>query len=151
MQMLREHKCLHRLLYPGKLSITIDGETMIFQCKTKFKHYLSTNPDLQRIPEAKIQHKEGIYTQETQEINHLPTNLKEENLTYIIHPLWISIWLLLRTLEISLHQDQAVPLLGLCQKDVPPYHSDTSPTLLVAALFLLLKDWKNPRCHSTEE
>ncbi len=48
-QTLREHKCQPRLLYPAKLSITIDGETKVFHDKTKFTHYLSTNPALQRI------------------------------------------------------------------------------------------------------
>jgi hypothetical protein len=32
-----------------KLSITIDGKTKVFHDKTKFTHYLSTNPALQRI------------------------------------------------------------------------------------------------------
>ena len=50
-----------RLLYPTKLSITIDGETKIFQDKAKFKQYLSTNPALQRIVDGKCQHKEGNY------------------------------------------------------------------------------------------
>jgi hypothetical protein len=48
-QTLREHKCQPRLLYPAKLSVTVDGETKVFQDKTKFTHYLSTNPALQRI------------------------------------------------------------------------------------------------------
>jgi hypothetical protein len=48
-QTLREHKCQPRLLYPAKLSITIDGETKVFHDKTKFTHYLSMNPALQRI------------------------------------------------------------------------------------------------------
>jgi hypothetical protein len=48
-QTLREHKCLPRLLYPAKLSITIDGETKVFHDKTKFTHYLSMNHVLQRI------------------------------------------------------------------------------------------------------
>jgi hypothetical protein len=48
-QTLREHKCQPRLLYPAKLSITIDGETKVFHDKTKFTHYLSTNPAPQRI------------------------------------------------------------------------------------------------------
>jgi hypothetical protein len=48
---LREHKCQPRLLYPAKLSITIDGETKVFHNKTKFTHYLSRNPALQRITE----------------------------------------------------------------------------------------------------
>jgi hypothetical protein len=46
---LREHKCQPKLLYPAKLSITIDGETKVFHNKTKFTHYLSMNPALQRI------------------------------------------------------------------------------------------------------
>jgi hypothetical protein len=56
-QTLREHKCQARLLYPAKLSITMDGETKVFHYKTKFTHYLSTNPDLQRIITEKNQYK----------------------------------------------------------------------------------------------
>jgi hypothetical protein len=48
-----------RLLYPAKLSITIDGETKILHNKTKFKQYISMNPALQRIIKGKLQHKEG--------------------------------------------------------------------------------------------
>jgi hypothetical protein len=50
---LREHKCQPRLLYPAKLSITIDGETKVFHDKTKIIHYLSTNSALQRIIKKK--------------------------------------------------------------------------------------------------
>jgi hypothetical protein len=46
---LREHKCQPSLLYPAKLSITIDGENKVFHDRTKFTQYLSTNPALQRI------------------------------------------------------------------------------------------------------
>jgi hypothetical protein len=53
-QTLREHQCQPRLLYPAKLSITIDGETKVFHDKTKLTHYLSTNPALQRIITVKI-------------------------------------------------------------------------------------------------
>jgi hypothetical protein len=34
-QTIREHKCQPKLLYPAKLSITIDGENKIFHDKTK--------------------------------------------------------------------------------------------------------------------
>ena len=61
-QILREHKCQSRLLYPAKLSITIDGETKVFHDKTKFTQYLSTNPVLQRIINGKHQHKDENYT-----------------------------------------------------------------------------------------
>ena len=64
-QTLREHKCQPRLLYPTKLSITIDGKkktkkqkNKVFHDKTKFTQYLSTNPVLQRITKGKLQHKE---------------------------------------------------------------------------------------------
>jgi hypothetical protein len=63
-QTLKEHKCQPRLLYPAKLSITIDGETKIFHDKTKFTQYLSTNPALERIIDGKHQHKEENYTLE---------------------------------------------------------------------------------------
>jgi hypothetical protein len=48
-QTLREYKFQPSLLYPAKLSITIDGETKVFHNKTKFMYYLSTNPAIQRI------------------------------------------------------------------------------------------------------
>jgi hypothetical protein len=48
-QTQRKHKYQPRLLYPAKLSITIDGETKVFHDKTKFIHYLSMNPALQRV------------------------------------------------------------------------------------------------------
>jgi hypothetical protein len=64
MQTQREHKCQSRLLNPVKFPIIIDGETTIFQDKTKFKQYISANPPLQRILEEKLQHKEGTYTKE---------------------------------------------------------------------------------------
>jgi hypothetical protein len=43
-QTLREHKCQPRLLYPAKLSITIDGEIKVFYDKTKF-HKSSPSKD----------------------------------------------------------------------------------------------------------
>jgi uncharacterized protein with gpF-like domain len=58
-QTLREHKYQSPLLYPAKLSITIDRETKVFHDKTKFMYYLSMNPVLQRIIKGKVQHKEG--------------------------------------------------------------------------------------------
>jgi hypothetical protein len=57
-QTLREQKRQPRLLYPVKLSITIDGETKVFHNKTKFTYYLSMNPTLQRII-TKKKYKDG--------------------------------------------------------------------------------------------
>jgi hypothetical protein len=54
-QTLREHESRPRLLYPAKLSITINGETKVFHDKAKFTHCLPTNPALQRIITEKKQ------------------------------------------------------------------------------------------------
>ena len=62
MKTLREYKCNPRLLYPAKLSITIDVETKVFHDKTKFTQYLSMDPALQRIIKGKHQHNDGNYT-----------------------------------------------------------------------------------------
>jgi hypothetical protein len=61
LQSLRDPRCQVRLLYPAKLSITIERENKIFHDKTKLK-YLSTNLALQKILEGKFQYKEVNYT-----------------------------------------------------------------------------------------
>jgi hypothetical protein len=76
-QTLREHKCQPRLLYPGKFSITIDGETKVFHDKTKFTHYLSTNPALQRIITEKTNTRTEATPYKKQESNP-STNQKED-------------------------------------------------------------------------
>ena len=43
----------------------------------------------------------------------------------------------LRKLEIGLHQDPAIPLLGIYPKDAPLYHRDTCSTMFIAALFVI--------------
>jgi hypothetical protein len=53
-QILREHKCQPRLLYPTKLLVTIDGEIKVFHGKIKFTQYLLMNPALQRIIKGKL-------------------------------------------------------------------------------------------------
>jgi hypothetical protein len=46
----------------SKISVAIDGESRVFNEKTKFTQYLYKNPGLQRIINGKLQHKEGKYT-----------------------------------------------------------------------------------------
>ena len=62
LQALRDHGCQSRLLYPAKLSITIEGENKIFHDKTRFKKNLYTNPALSKVLEVKFQPKEISYT-----------------------------------------------------------------------------------------
>ncbi|KAL6038221.1 hypothetical protein STEG23_027303, partial [Scotinomys teguina] len=63
-QTLRDHRCQPRIIYPAKLSITIDGVNKTFQDKTRFEQYLSTNPALQKALEGRFQPKETRYTHE---------------------------------------------------------------------------------------
>jgi hypothetical protein len=54
-------------------------------------------------------------------------------------------------LDIALLEDPAIPLLSIYPEDVPTYNKDTSSTIFIAALFIIARSWKEPRCPSTEE
>ena len=60
-------------------------------------------------------------------------------------------WRFLRKLDIELPEDPAIPLLGIYPKDAPSYKKDTCSTMFIAALFIIARSWKEPRCPSTEE
>ena len=47
--------------------------------------------------------------------------------------------------------DPTIPLLGIYPKDAPTYNKDTCSTVFIAALFIIARSWKEPRCPSTEE
>jgi hypothetical protein len=54
-------------------------------------------------------------------------------------------------LEIVQPKDPAIPLPAIYPKYSPLYYKDTCSTMFLAALFIILKSWKQPRCPSTEE
>jgi hypothetical protein len=54
-------------------------------------------------------------------------------------------------LDIVLLGDLAIPLLGIYPEDAPTYKKDTCYTVFTAALFIMGRSWKEPRCPSTEE
>jgi len=64
---------------------------------------------------------------------------------------WKSVWRFLRKLDIELPEDPAIPLLGIYPKDASTYNKDTCSTMFIAALFIIARRWKEPRCPSTEE
>jgi hypothetical protein len=41
--------------------------------------------------------------------------------------------------------------LGIYPEDAPTYNKNTYSTMLIAALFIITRSWKEPRCLSTEE
>ena len=54
-------------------------------------------------------------------------------------------------MDIVLPEDTAIPFLGIYPKDAPTYNKDTCSTMFIAALFIIARSWKEPRCPSTEE
>jgi hypothetical protein len=48
-------------------------------------------------------------------------------------------------------EDPLIPLLVRFPGDAPTCNKDTSSTMFVAALFIITRSWKEPRCPSTEE
>jgi hypothetical protein len=53
-------------------------------------------------------------------------------------------------LDIVLLEDPAIPLLSIYPEDVPNGKKDTCSTMFIAALFIIARSWKEPRCFSTE-
>jgi hypothetical protein len=51
-----------------------------------------------------------------------------------------------RKLDIVLLEDPAIPLLGIYPEDVPTGKKDTCSTMFKAALFIIARSWKEPRC-----
>jgi hypothetical protein len=47
--------------------------------------------------------------------------------------------------------DPAIPLLGIYPEDAPTGKKDTCSTMFIAALFIIARSSKEPRCPSTEE
>jgi hypothetical protein len=66
-------------------------------------------------------------------------------------PLWKSFWWFLRKLDIVLPEDPAIPLLGIYPEDASTCNKDTCSIMSIAALFIIARSWKEPRCPSTEE
>ena len=54
-------------------------------------------------------------------------------------------------LDIVLLEDPAMSLLGIYPDDAPTCNKDTCSTMFIAALFIIARRWKEPRCPSTEE
>jgi hypothetical protein len=54
-------------------------------------------------------------------------------------------------LDIVLLEDPATSVLGIYSEDVPICHKDICSTMFIAALFIIARSWKEPRCPSTEE
>ena len=66
----------------------------------------------------------------------------------LIQPLWRTVWRFLKKLGIKPPYDPAIPLLGI------PWGNqnwDTCIPLFIAALFTIVRTWKQPRCPPADE
>ena len=68
----------------------------------------------------------------------------------LVQPLWRTVWRFLKKLEIELPYDPAIPLLGI-HKEETRIEKDTWTPMFIAALFIIPRTWKQPRCPSADE
>ena len=69
----------------------------------------------------------------------------------LVQTFWKSVWWFLRKLGMILPEDPVISLLGIYPEDSPAWNKDTCSTLFIAALFIIARSWKKPRCPSTED
>ena len=68
----------------------------------------------------------------------------------IVQPLWRTVWRFLKKLEIELPCDPAIPLLGIHTEETR-IERDTCSPMFIAALFIIARTWKQPRCPLEDE
>ena len=68
----------------------------------------------------------------------------------LIQPLWKTAWRFPKKPGIKPPSDPAIPLLGIYPEEVN-IEKDTCIPLFNAALFIISRTWKQPRCSLTEE
>ena len=68
----------------------------------------------------------------------------------LIQSLWKTVWKFLQNLRIKPPYDPAIPLLGIYPEETKIGRDSCIP-LFTAALFTIVRTWKQPRCPSTDE
>lgn len=70
----------------------------------------------------------------------------------MVQLLWKEVWLFLTKLNVLLPYDPAVAVLGIYSKELKTYVcTKTCTRMFIAALFMISKTWKPPRCPSVGE
>ena len=59
-------------------------------------------------------------------------------------------WRFLKNLEIKLPYNPAIPLLGIHTEEIR-IDRDMDTPMFIAALFIVARPWKQPRCPSADE
>ena len=68
----------------------------------------------------------------------------------LVQPLWRTVWRFLKKLEIELPYNPAIPPLGINTKEAR-IERDTCTPMFIAALFTIVRTWKQTRCPSADE
>ena len=68
----------------------------------------------------------------------------------LVQPLWRTVWGFLEKLEIELSYDPAISLLGIHTEETR-IERDMCTPVFIAALFIIARTWKQPRCPPTDE
>ena len=68
----------------------------------------------------------------------------------MIQPLRRTVWRFLKKLKIELPYDPAIPLLGIYPEKTIIQKESCTKTF-IAALFTIVRTWKQPKCPSTDE
>ena len=68
----------------------------------------------------------------------------------LVQPLWRTVWRFLKKLETELPYDPAIPLLGIHTEETRTERG-TCTSKFIAALFLIPRTWKQPRCPSADD
>ena len=68
----------------------------------------------------------------------------------LVQPLWRTMWSFLKKLEIELPYDPKIPLLGIHTEETRSERDMCTP-MFIAALFIIARTWKQPRCPSAVE
>ena len=63
----------------------------------------------------------------------------------LVQPLWKTVWRFLKKIKIELPYDPAV------YPDIAIIWKDTCTPMFIAALFIIAKAWRQPKCPSTDE
>ena len=64
--------------------------------------------------------------------------------------LWRTVWRFLKKLEIELVYGPAIPLLGIHTEETR-IERDMCTPMVITALFIIARTWKQPRCPSADE
>ena len=70
----------------------------------------------------------------------------------LVQPLWKIVWRFFKKLKIELPYDPAIALVGIYPRDTGVlFRRDTCTLMFIAALSIIAKVWKEPKCPSMDE